>query len=236
MIILYGGGEKFGLPEFSPYVTKTEVQLQMAGLDYEKRPAPQGAAPKGQMPWIDDDGERIGDSHFIRMHLERKYGVDLDCGLDDLARAQGWAIERMLENHLGWASAYFRFMDPVNFAKGPSHFFDGAPEAMRPQLIEQMRTQVAANIKAVGIGRHGEDEIAGLGERSLRALSVLLGDKPYLFGHTPSGVDATLFATLAAVTTPFFASPLRDRAEALPNLTAYVARGMARHYPGFAWG
>ena len=37
MIILYGAGEGFGLPEISPYVTKTEVQLRMAGLPYEKR-------------------------------------------------------------------------------------------------------------------------------------------------------------------------------------------------------
>ena len=31
MIILYGAGPGFGLPEISPYVTKTEVQLQLAG-------------------------------------------------------------------------------------------------------------------------------------------------------------------------------------------------------------
>ena len=37
MIILYGAGEGFGLPEISPYVTKTEVQLRMANLRYEKR-------------------------------------------------------------------------------------------------------------------------------------------------------------------------------------------------------
>lgn len=36
MIILYGFGEGFGLPEVSPFVTKTEVQLKMAGLAYRK--------------------------------------------------------------------------------------------------------------------------------------------------------------------------------------------------------
>src|SRR4029077_5478128 len=39
MITLYGAGEGFGLPEVSPYVTKTEVQLKMAGLGYAKAKA-----------------------------------------------------------------------------------------------------------------------------------------------------------------------------------------------------
>ena len=32
MITLFGFGAGFGLPEISPYVTKTEVQLKMAGI------------------------------------------------------------------------------------------------------------------------------------------------------------------------------------------------------------
>ena len=56
MITLYGFGAGFGLPEISPFVTKTEVQLKMAGLAYRKeRPMPP-ASPKGQLPYIVDDG------------------------------------------------------------------------------------------------------------------------------------------------------------------------------------
>src|SRR5208282_752494 len=87
MIILYGGGPNFGLPEISPYVTKIEVQLNMAGLAYRKERATPKDSPKGQVPFIDDDGERIADSTFIRAHIERKYGVDLDEVLDSRARA-----------------------------------------------------------------------------------------------------------------------------------------------------
>ena len=39
MIVLYGFGAGFGLPEISPFVTKTEVQLKMAGLSYRKEKA-----------------------------------------------------------------------------------------------------------------------------------------------------------------------------------------------------
>ena len=78
MITLYGFGTGFGLPEISPFVTKTELQLKMAGLAYRKERAMPPASPKGQLPFIDDDGDRIADSTFIRAHIERKYGFDFD--------------------------------------------------------------------------------------------------------------------------------------------------------------
>src|SRR5690242_2939449 len=62
MIMLSGTGANFGLPEASPYVTKTEVHLRMAGLAYDKRRANPSEGPKGQVPFIDDGGRLIGDS------------------------------------------------------------------------------------------------------------------------------------------------------------------------------
>jgi len=235
MITLYAGGAGFGLPEVSPYVTKTEVQLKMAGLAYRKQQAMPDTSPKGQLPYIDDDGEKVADSNFIRAHIERKYGFDFDAGLAPAERAQSWAIERMIENHFGWTSSYARWMLPENFEKGPAHFFDHAPEAIRAKLREDVQNRVAANLKAVGIGRHSPEEILALGDRSLSALSTLLSGKPYLFGDRPSGVDAIAFGVLAGVLTPFFDSPLRRKAEGYANLTAYVDRMMRKYYPDHAW-
>jgi glutathione S-transferase len=235
MITLYGFGPAFHLPDPSPYVLKTEVQLQMAGLDYAKVFCRPDSSPKGQNPWIDDDGERVADSTFIRAHIERKYGLDLDAGLDDAQRAIAWAAERMLENHLGWCMVHSRWVLKENFEKGPAHFFDGAPEAMRDQLRQDARRQVNANVRAVGIGRHTDDEITDLGEKSLAALSCMLGTKGYLMGERPSGVDATLFGMMAAILTPFFDSPLRGRAERYGNLVAYADRMMAQYFPGHDW-
>jgi glutathione S-transferase len=236
MITLYGGGPNFGLPEVSPYVTKTEVQLKMTGLPYRKERATPPDGPKGQLPFIDDDGAVVGDSTFIRTHIERKYGVDLDPGLDARQRAEAWAIERMLENHFGYAALYSRWMVQENFEKGPAHFFDQAPEEIRAKLREDARNRVAAAYHAQGIGRHVPDEIVELGVRSLTALSLLLGDKPYLMGSRPSGLDATAFAMLAGILTPFFDSPLRRKAEGFSSLTAYTDRMMRQYYPEHPWG
>jgi len=231
MITLYGAGEGFGLPEISPYVTKTEVQLKMAGLAYVKARARPEESPKGQMPFIDADGVRIADSTFIRGYIERTYGVDFDEGLDSAQRAQAWAIERMMENHFAWTLVTERWLDPENFAKGPAHFFDGAPEGVCEMVLDEVRR----NVRAVGIGRHTDLEVVALAVRSLAAVSAILGDKRYLFGSRPCGADATVFGMLAGVLTPFFTGEIRRRAEGFGNLVAYVDRLMAQFYPEFEW-
>ena len=235
MITLYGFGAGFGLPEISPFVTKTEVQLKMAGLAFRKERAMPPASPKGQLPFIEDDGEVIADSTFIRAHLEGKYGFDFDAGFDRERRAQAWAFERMIEHHVYWALVGARWVDPENFAKGPSHFFDGAPEHARERLREDAQFRVAENYLLSGLGRHAPDDDVELAVRSLFALSVQLGEKPYLMGERPCGSDATAFAALAGILTPFFSSRLRDRAAEFENLAAYVDRMMLQYYPEFAW-
>jgi len=235
MITLYGFGAGFGLPEISPFVTKTEVQLKMAGLAYRKERAMPPASPKGQLPFIGDDSETIADSTFIRAHLERKYGIDFDASLDMRERAQAWAFERMIEHHVYWALVGARWVDPDNFARGPAHFFDGAPEHRREKLREDAQFRVAENYLLSGLGRHAPDEDIDLAMRSLLALSVQLGDRPYLMGDKPCGTDATAFGVLAGILTPFFASQLRERAAQFDNLVSYVDRMMLQYYPEFAW-
>lgn len=235
MIILYGAGPGFGLPEISPYVSKTEVQLQLAGLSYRKQQARPQQSPKGQVPFISDDGYLVADSTFIRAYLEQKFDFDLDEGLSPVERAQAWAVERMIENHFGWTMAYTRWLMPENFAKGPAHFFDDAPEGVREELRGQVLERVGDALRAVGVGRHAPNEIFDLGDRSLASLSEILGEKRFLFGDRPVSVDAAAFAMLAATMTPFFASPLRERALEYLNLRAYVDRSMALFYPAFDW-
>src|SRR5919197_567663 len=234
MITLYGFGAGFGLPEISPFVTKTEVQLKMAGLAYRKQRAMPPASPKGQLPYVEDEGQSIADSTFIRAHIEQKYGFDFDRGLDQRERAQAWAFERMIEHHVYWALIGARWVDPVNFAKGPAHFFDGAPEHNREKLREDAQFRVAENYLLSGLGGQAPDADVALAVRSLFALSVQLGDKAYLMGNKPCGVDATAFGALAGIFTPFFESAWRQGAEGFPNLTAYVDRMMDSYYPEFA--
>ena len=230
MIALYGFGAMFGLPDGSPFVIKTELQLKLAGIAYEKARASPRDAPKGKLPFIRDGEQVVGDSTLIRRHIEETRGIDLEAGLDQKERAAAWAIERLLEDHLYWAMLALRWGDDANFAKGPSQFFAGLAEPAR----QERRARFRETIRAQGIGRHAPNEIAAFGERSLAALSALLGDRPYLFGATPSAADATLYAFFASTAAPFFEGSLARAARAKANLMDHAECLRRRYFPEFA--
>ena len=234
MITLYTFGSNFGLPDPSPFVIKTEVQLKMAGLAYRCEHGGLPSAPKGKLPYIDDGGVVVADSVFIRDYLEKTYRIDLDQGLSRGQRALAWTVERMVEDHLYWCMVHTRWTDDDNFAKGPAHFFDAVPEPMRAEVRSQARERVSQALFGQGVGRHSPEEIGDLAARSFAALAEILGDQPFLTGERPCGADASLFGLVAGVLTPLFDTRVRDAALAHANLVAYQARMMDRYYPEFA--
>jgi glutathione S-transferase len=212
-------------------VTKADTLLKMARLPYRTDPTGFRRAPKGKLPYIEDGGERIADSTFIRWHIESKYGIDFDAGLDKEQRAVGWAFEKMAEEHLYWAVVNDRWMDDANFAKGPSYFFRGVPSLVRPAIMAMIRRKVRNALHAHGMGRHSLPEITRLATRSIDAIADYLGSKPFFMGNEPSGVDATIFAFTAGALCPIFETPVRAAAERHDNLRRYVSRMTARFYP-----
>jgi|1186.fasta_scaffold18644_3 glutathione S-transferase len=232
MITLYTFGPAFGLPDPSPFVTKAEMLLKLASLPYrtEASMAAFRKAPKGKLPYIDDNGTIVADSTFIRWHIEKKYGFDFDAGYDVRERATAWAVEKMLEDHLYWAAVFERWMIDENFNRGPRRFFDKAPTPLRPLIIGIARWKVRRNLQGQGFGRHSPEEITALGIRSLHAIADILGDRPYLLGDKPCGADATVFAFMSGVLCPVFESPLRRAAEERTNLIAYRDRLRGQYY------
>jgi glutathione S-transferase len=233
MITLYVFGSYFGLPDASPFVMKAEMLLKLAKLDYRKDTKGFSGAPKGKLPYIDDNGTIVADSTLIRLHLEQKHSIDFDRGLSVRDRGVAWATEKMLEDHLYWVLVYWRWMNDDNFARGPKGFFKRAPAIIRPLVERMVRGKVRRNLHGHGISRHSEAEMTALSNRAFEALSQLLGDSAYLMGNTVCGADATAFAFIAGSLSPVFESPAHGKARSLPNLIAYRDRMMAEFYPGF---
>ena len=90
MITLFTFGPYFGLPDASPFVITAMLLLKFAGLDYREDRGGFRKAPKGKLPYINDDGIVVPDSTFIRFHVEKKYGFDFDAGLTLEQRAGAW--------------------------------------------------------------------------------------------------------------------------------------------------
>ncbi len=237
MITLYTFGPMFGLPDPSPFVMKALVLMKMSGLPFKTEAGGAkalGKAPKGKLPFINDDGKIIADTTFIRFHLEQKHGFDFDKGLTPEQRATGWAFEKMCENHLYFAGTDARWMNDENFNKGPRQFFNGAPALMRPLIIAKVRRDVKRTLHGQGMGRHTRADIELLAARDLDAIAAQLGDKNFLFGDEPHGADATVFAFVNSALCPLFETGILTSARKHGNLTAYAKRGMARWFPEMA--
>ena len=231
MITLYGFGPAFGLPDPSPFVLKAELLLKFAGLPYRIDTSGMMRAPKGKLPYIEDDGTRIPDSTFIRFHIETKYGFDFDAGLDAEQRGIAWAVEKMVEDQLYWALVHDRWMDEANFTNGPKTFFKRIPPPLRQLAILLIRRKIRGVLKGQGFGRHSRAEVAQLTGRVVDSLAAILGDKPFLMGNAPCGADAAVAATLIAILCPVFESPTRVAIERHANLVAYRDRVMERYFP-----
>lgn len=230
MITLHTFGPFFGQPDASPFVMKGMLLLKMAGLEFKMQSTAPFKAPKGKLPFIDDEGAIVADTTFIRRHIEQKYGFDYDSGLTPEQKSIGWALEKLFEDHFYWLIMAERWMDDGNFAKGPARFFDTLPAPMRPFVRAMIRGKVRQALRAQGLYRHSSDERRQLARRDLQAADALLGDKPFLFGDQPYGADATLGAFTLAALCPHFTSVTSDEIGNMPNLAAYAARIDAAYF------
>src|SRR3954468_22806172 len=175
MITLYTFGSFFGLPDPSPFVMKAEMLLKLAGLKYETSTGGFGKAPKGKLPYIREGDRTVADSTLIRLYLEQQHSIDFDRSLDAHDRGVGWAVEKMLEDHLYWVLVYWRWLNDANFERGPKAFFQRAPALVRPMAIWYVRRGIRDTLHRHGIGRHTEAEMTGMAARGIDAIGQILG-------------------------------------------------------------
>jgi hypothetical protein len=66
----------FEIPNLSPFCCKLETWLRIAGIPYEVvDTSDPRKGPKGKVPFIEDAGQRIGDSSFIVAVVETWEGI-----------------------------------------------------------------------------------------------------------------------------------------------------------------
>jgi len=233
MITLYTFGPFFGLPDASPFVMKAEMLLKLSGQPYEADTRGFPKAPKGKLPYIRDGETLVADSTLIRLHLEKKYKIDFDASLSARERGLAWSIDKMLEDHLYWHLVYWRWLIDENFDRGPRNFFKRAPALIRPLIERVVRKSVRRTLHGQGVGRHDDYEKTIIANRTIDALSQVLGDNAYLMGDKPCGADATSFAFVAGGMPEIFESPLQEKLSRTGNLVAYRDRMMREFFPKF---
>ena len=233
MIKLYGFGSAFGLIDPSPFVTKIDLSLRYFGIEFESVADQQmlRKAPKQKFPFIVDDGQIVADSVFILDHLKQKYSADADHWLSPEQKAIAQLVGKSLEENLYWTLVHSRWVNEDTWPTIRKEFFDGLPFPLNKIIASVARKSTIKQINGHGMGKHSDDEINDIANRSLTSLSVLLDDNDYFFGDKLSSLDITAFAMVGALTLANIDNPLNQIAKEHENLVEFTKRIKQQYYP-----
>jgi glutathione S-transferase len=224
----------FGIPNVSPFCCKLETWLRIAGIAYEVVDTHDPRkAPKGKLPFIEDEGVRIADTSRIIAHLVKTRGVDPDAHLNDTQRSIALLVQRSLEEHYAFILAYTHLVRDEGFRHTRARF-NRVPAILRPLVVRAVRRRVQELLWKQGILRHSHEEIIESALQDWRAVLAVMSDRPYFFGDQPTGIDAIVFGALATTVLTPIETPIRDFLRSQRGCLAYAERMRARFFPELA--
>ncbi|CAN7292649.1 glutathione S-transferase N-terminal domain-containing protein [Caballeronia sp. LjRoot34] len=220
MITLFSYPELYGIEDNNPYGLKVFAFLKLCGLPFEHRHiVDTKSAPRGQLPYVTDDQESIGDSDAIIAYLKRKYGLAIDHALTPIQQDLDFLIGRALDD-LYWVMSYSRWSDPRFWPIFKDAFMSAHPgitadslDAARQYNFERYRYQ--------GIGRFETSEVYARGVSDLQVISNLLGDSEFLFGTQPTTIDASVYGFVANIFFYDIDTPLKQFVLTRPELVRH---------------
>lgn len=229
------------LPSMSPYCLKVETWLRLTGLKYENIDHKlKLRSKKGQLPFVEVNGEEVADSAIIIKELAQRYEKELDSALTQEQRNIAHAMISMLENHLIWVLLFWRSKNPEQMIKGYKVNLQHALGSRLPNAVLnfffkfQFGRKGSKKVKAQGLGVHKPEEIEEFGKQDLKVLSELLADKPFFFGDEPTTLDCVAFSVLAQI--HYISDEVKYALkefmqENCPNLVGHVSRIKERCFP-----
>lgn len=181
----------WGVVNPSPFCTKLEGYMRTAGIDYTKvELADPRKMPKGKLPIIEHNGQKIPDSNFIIDYFKaNNIGRDIDAHLSAKEQAEHYMIRMMLDDHLYFVLMYNRWVIPSNWKIIQKNFFNELPALIRPLITAMIRKGTIATLQHQGTSRHSEDEVATIGIKACTALRDYLGDREWFGNDQVSTLD-----------------------------------------------
>lgn len=208
MITLYSYPELFGVADNNGYGLKVFAFLKLTGVPFtHEHIFDASAAPRGQLPYIVDDNEAVGDSDTIISHLISRYGLTIDDGLRVAQRDTGHLVTRMLDD-LYWVMSYSRWKDEEFWPA-----FRDALLSEHPNLTEQgLRNAKEFNAQRYyyqGIGRFEPAAAYARGLVDLQVLARLVPADGFINGLNPTSVDAAVYGFMANILFCSIETPLK---------------------------
>jgi glutathione S-transferase len=215
----------WGLPSVGPFAIKLLAWLELAGIPYEQvvEDNPR-KGPKGKNPWIELEGEPIGDSELIIELLENRFGIDLNAELSSEQKAVGLAWRRTFEEHFHQVLEWELFEHPAGATYLRRSLGSKMPPIVGPALFAALRAQFRKQLYARGIGRHTAEIIAAKGRADVDALASFLGERLFLLAERPSTADTAVFGLLAPMVYWPMQTPVATHVKTLKTVVDYCDR------------
>lgn len=228
MVTLYQFPPAYGLSSVSPFCTKVELYLRLAGVPHEVKSGDVRQSPTGKLPTARVGGDLVADSGLIIEACKARLDVDLDAGLDAKQRALGHLIRRTCEENLYWALVYSRWLDDEGWKHQRPVLAGMLPPVIGPLLTGYLRSGVRKSMHGHGLARHNQETIYKIGLSDLESLVVLLPDDGFIHGAEPSTTDAVVGAFLWHILATPTDNPLSRSARASGPTVAYMRRVLER--------
>ena len=220
MLTLYSYPTLFGVADNNGYGLKVYAFLKLAGVPFaHEHIFDASKAPRGQLPYIADDGDTVGDSETIIAYVIKKYGLTIDAALTDAQRATSLLVTRTLDD-LYWVMSYSRWKDERYWPA-----FRDALKREHPQLTDEGLLKAkefnAQRYHYQGIGRYEPDAAMARGIADLEALARLIPAQGFVHGETPTGIDAGIYGFIANIYFYDIDTPLKRCVVAHGNLVLH---------------
>jgi len=232
MIFLHQFARSWGIPNQSHFCVKVETYLRMAKIPYEIVESFPFKGPRGKLPFIEDQGQKVSDTRLILNHLKATYGDSLDAQLTDEEKGNAMAFQRLIEEHLYWVSMYSRWnYTEANWQATKQAIFSVLPPVISDVGALVYRRRIKGQILGHGLGRLSHAEAFDLGKEDLDALSGFLADKSYFLGDKPTTLDTSAFGVLVNIVACPAESPLKVHVLSKANLVDYCKRIQTEFFP-----
>ena len=222
MLALYSYPGLFGVADNNGYGLKVYAFLRLTGVPFTHHYVfDASAAPRGQLPYIDDDGAAIGDSDTIIAHLIGKYRLALDGALTAAQRDMSHLIERMLDD-LYWVMSYSRWKDE-RYRPAFLQAFRREHPSVTEEGLRKAQEFNAQRYHYQGIGRYSPAAAYARGVADLQVLAHLVPSTGFLHGPQPGSIDAAIYGFLANIYFYEIDTPLRQFVAAHRNLVRHCS-------------
>jgi len=220
MLTLYSWPALCGVADNNGYGLKVFAFLKLAGVPFaQEHVFDASKAPRGQLPYIDDDGETIGDSDTIIAHLIRKHRLTIDDALTAAQRDTNLLIGRMLDD-LYWVMSYSRWKDERYWPAFRDTLLREHPDFTEESLLKAKEYNLQRYHYA-GIGRYEPDAAMARGLADLGVLARLIPAERYVHGAKPTSVDACIYGFIANIYFYDIDTPLKQFVVAHDNIVRH---------------